>query len=341
MTNPNLAEKATWKVVSPPPTLAVAEIDALLAPWRGERSVLDVEVLAGGIMNWNYRFRLAGSAERFVLRFYDRMPASCAKETRLLELLRDDVPVPHVLFVAPDGANGRPPFCVLEWIDGISLRELRRRGDDRGVADASYDAGRLLPRLMRYRFDRGGLLDACLAVTDGPFTDASLLAVVEELTSDAQFRQRVDEPLRAQLHALLRATESFHAVTGPPTLVHGDFNSPNILVHQVGGRWSVAAILDWEFAFAGSILCDVGNMLRYERADRPRYEPHFSRGLADSGWQLPDEWFLRARLADLPALCELLARDDVPDAIVFELLDLVRGTIDSWDFARDGASRGA
>ena len=78
---------------------------ALLAPWRGGRSVLEVEALAGGIMNWNYRVRLAGSAEQFVLRFYDRMPASCAKETRLLELLQGDVPVPGVLFVAPDGAN--------------------------------------------------------------------------------------------------------------------------------------------------------------------------------------------------------------------------------------------
>jgi hypothetical protein len=42
---------------------------------------------------------------------------------------------------------------------------------------------------------------------------------------------------------------------------------------------------------------------------------------------LPDEWFLRARLADLPALCELLARDDVPDAIVAELLQLLHETI--------------
>jgi aminoglycoside phosphotransferase (APT) family kinase protein len=327
LTNPNLAEKATWKVVSPPPTLAVGEIDALLAAWRGGRRLLEVEPLAGGIMNWNYRVRLTGSPDRFVLRFYDRMPASCAKETRLLELLCDDVPVPRVHFVSSDGANGRPPFCVLEWIDGISLRELRRRGDDRGVAEASYDAGRLLPRLMRHRFDRGGLLDSSLAVTDGPFTNASLIIVVEQFTSSAQFRRRVDEPLCARLHAFLRATESLHTPTGPATLVHGDFNSPNIFVHQVGGRWTVAAMLDWEFAFAGSILCDVGNMLRYECAGRPRYEPYFSRGLADGGWPLPDEWFLRARLADLPALCELLARDDVPDAIVAELLDLLRGTI--------------
>jgi aminoglycoside phosphotransferase (APT) family kinase protein len=223
--------------------------------------------------------------------------------------------------------RGRPPFSVLEWIEGISLRELRRRGDDRGVADASYDAGRLLPRLMRHRFPTSGLLDSSLAITDGPFTGASLIAVVEQITNAPQFRQRVDESLRARLQTFLRATESLHTPIGPATLVHGDFNSPNIFVHQVDGRWSVAAILYWEFAFVGSILCDVGNMLRYERADRPRYEPHFSRGLADGGWQLPDDWFLRARLADLTALCELLARDDVPDAIVAELLDLLHGTI--------------
>jgi hypothetical protein len=88
----------------------------------------------------------------------------------------------------------------------------------------------------------------------------------------------------------------------------------------------VAAILDWEFAFAASTFCDIGNMLRYERPGNPRYEPHFSRGLADGGWDAPGDWFLRARLADLPALCELLAREDVPDAIITEIGDLIRET---------------
>jgi hypothetical protein len=97
-------------------------------------------------------------------------------------------------------------------------------------------------------------------------------------------------------------------------------------VRQEGGRWTVAAILDWEFAFAGSILVDIGNMLRYERPGQSRYEPHFSRGLADAGVDLPDDWFLRARLADLPALCELLTREDVPDAVVVELKDLIGET---------------
>jgi aminoglycoside phosphotransferase (APT) family kinase protein len=338
--NPSFADKTTWKVVSPPPPLPVADADALLDPWRDGRSIVEVEPLTGGIMNWNYRIRLSGSAERFVLRFYDRMPESCAKEVRILAEVRDDVPVPHVLFSEPAptrlAPRSFPPFCVLEFIDGISLRELRRRGETAGVAEASYDAGRLLPRLMRHRFPRTGLLSPDLTVEDGSFADVSLLGIVEHFAASPLFAARVDAALRTRIESFVRAHEGLSAWPSPSpteagaggaTLAHGDFNSPNILVRQEGGRWTVAAILDWEFAFAGSILIDIGNMLRYERPGQSRYEPHFSRGLADAGVDLPDDWFLRARLADLPALCELLTREDVPDAVVAELKDLIGETV--------------
>jgi aminoglycoside phosphotransferase (APT) family kinase protein len=325
--NPAPADKATWKVVSPPPPLPLATADALLADFRGANRVVSAEPLTGGIMNWNYGIRLSGSAERFVLRFYDRSPASCAKEVRILALLGDEIPVPRVLHANLHGSDGHPPFCVLEFIDGISLRELRRRGDAHGVADASYDAGRLLPRLAKHRFHRSGVLTKDLEVRDGPFADASLAEVISQFAASPRFLRRVGTSRLTRLLDFVRS----HADTrldsdGVISLVHGDFNSPNILVREDHGSWGVAAILDWEFACAATMLCDVGNMLRYERPGQPRYEPHFSRGLIDAGWTPPDDWFLRARLADLPALCELLTRDDVPDAIVDELCDLVDGT---------------
>jgi aminoglycoside phosphotransferase (APT) family kinase protein len=322
-------DKIAWKVISPPPWLSLDDADALLTAWRGSQTVVEVRSLQGGIMNWNYGIRLSGSAERFVLRFYDRMPASCAKEVRLLALVADALPVPRVMMAMPAGAAGYPPFCVLEFIDGISLRELRRRGDTQGVAEACHDAGRLLPRLMRHRFDRAGLLSSDLDIHDGPFAGAAIRDVVEHLAAAPSFRRRIDSTLRQRLLAFTDESASIATDAGATaSLTHGDFNSPNILVHQTNGRWSVAAILDWEFAFAGSTWCDVGNMLRYERPGQPRYEPSFSRGLVDGGLVLSDDWFRRARLADLPALCELLARDDVPEAIVVELGDLMRETVD-------------
>jgi len=324
---PHPIDKATWKIVSPPPPLSPVVADALLEDWRGPQHVTSVEPLDGGIMNWNYRVRLSGAADRFVLRFYDRSPSSCAKEVGILALVRNTVPVPEVLHADVAGAAGFPPFCLLEYIDGISLRTLRRQGDLAGVAEASYDAGCLLARLERHRFPKSGVLSPALDVEDGPFADASLAEIVEHFVRSPQFGRRIEATLVARIFDVIRAHD--HTLAGPDdgaSLVHGDFNSPNLLVRQERAGWRMAAILDWEFAFAGPMLCDIGNMLRYERPGEPRYEPHFSRGLRDAGWQPPDDWFIRARLADLPALCELLTRDDVPDEIVAELRDLIDAT---------------
>jgi len=192
VTNPPQADKTTWKVLSPPPVLTPIDADALLANWRGAQSVVDIRPLEGGIMNWNYRIGLSGSTERFVLRFYDRMPTSCSKEVQVLGLVADALPVPNVLMAAPAGAAGYPPFCILEFIDGISLRELRRRGDTEGVADACYDAGRLLPRLTRHRFDRAGVLSLALEVEDGPFAGASVGDVVDHFAASPLFCRRTD-----------------------------------------------------------------------------------------------------------------------------------------------------
>ena len=85
------------------------------------------------------------------------------------------------------GSGVFPPFCVLEFIDGISLRELRRRGEAAGVAEASYDAGRLLPRLMQHRFPRTGILSPELDVEDGPFADVSLLSVIDHFAASPLF----------------------------------------------------------------------------------------------------------------------------------------------------------
>ena len=116
MTDPNFADKASWKVVSPPPALSIAAADGLLDAWRGGRSIVEVEPLAGGIMNWNYRIRLSGSAERFVLRLYDRMPESCAKEVRIANCQA----VPAVLRAVARNDPGRFAACFIPAPRGIT-----------------------------------------------------------------------------------------------------------------------------------------------------------------------------------------------------------------------------
>jgi fructokinase len=315
--------------VGPPPPLSVATVESLLVDWRGSRRVLDVHPLDGGLMNRNYRIRLAGSAEAFVLRMFDRDPLACAKEAAVLAFVRGDVPVPNVFHVEPNGADGSAPFLVLELIDGISLRDLKRRGQLGSIGEAAYDAGRMLARLARHRFDRSGLLTPALTIDSGTFDGVTAAGLVDHFAQSPVFQRRVDAGAANRLKDWARSSEVRFGDSESASLVHGDFNSANILVREETDHWVVAAILDWEFAFAGGFSCDVGNFLRYERADRPRFEPHFSRGCIDGGLPLPVDWRERARLADLPALCELLTRDDVPDSVVAELRDLIAATVSS------------
>ena len=110
-------------------------------------------------------------------------------------------------------------------------------------------------------------------------------------------------------------------------LVHSDFGGPNLLVDQdASQRWQVSGVIDWEFAFSGPPLVDVGHMMRYERRRRPLVEPYFSQGFCAAGGTLPENWRDHARAVDLMALCESLTRPKLPDSVVTELVELIVAT---------------
>jgi fructokinase len=94
----------------------------------------------------------------------------------------------------------------------------------------------------------------------------------------------------------------------------------------------VAAIIDWEFAFSGSPLVDVGHFLRYERAACPLREPEFSLAFIENGGTLPNDWRKLVKLIDLTALCEMLTRDSLPEDVASEVVGLVRSTLEEFRY---------
>ena len=293
--------------------LSVAAITRLLDPWLAGRDVTSAELMPGGLVNRNFLLRLDGRPRECVLRIYDRDSRACAKEVAVLGLIGREVPVPRVLFVEDAPAAG-PPFAVMSVVDGISLRTLRSFGDDEPVAEAAFDAGRVLAKLGHYpgpRTKHENAIELIERFLSAPLISARLTGELQRgiLTLAERWQPRLDE------------------VAGNECLVHGDFNSPNIFVKQTDDGWRVSGLLDWEFALNASPYCDVGNFLRYHRHDRPRYEPAFSAGLREGGLMLPPDWLTLARVMDLPALCELLGRADVPDAVVEELIPLLEETL--------------
>jgi aminoglycoside phosphotransferase (APT) family kinase protein len=327
-------EKANWERATPATPLSVAEIEALLTPWLKDRVVLDAELLDGGLMNRNYCLHLIGSPEVCVLRLYDRDPAACGREVAILRRLRGRVPVPEVFYARVTPAPNSPARAVISFVNGISLYDLRERGDLDALAEASYDVGRVLASLSQYPYDEVGPLTPNLEVNTslrpGSSTEVrpTNAAVIDQLMQVPVFQTRVNGDLRERIQWFAYSNDA-HASEGAgrPQLVHGDFNSRNVFVHRTIQGWRVSAILDWEFALAASPFVDIGNFLRYERPTRRMYEPSFSRGLRDGGMALPDDWMLLARLMDLPACVEMIGRPHTPTAVVDELRKLIAETV--------------
>jgi aminoglycoside phosphotransferase (APT) family kinase protein len=317
-------EKSDWAVARDDVPIDRRIVAELLEPWADGRPISDATFLRGGLMNRNYRVRVG--SDDVVLRFYDRSPQACAKEAMILRAVDGVVAAPKVLYAEPRAAP--TPFALLEYIDGILLRDLKTRGDLSALADAAYDVGRHLAALSLVSIDADVMevpgIDPALLV--GSNVNARLIA--HFLDSPVLERRISATDVERVRRFAWRREELLTPFADIRSIVHGDLNSPNILVRHAGNSWRVAGLIDWEFAFAGHVFYDIGNFLRYERRGVPRFEPAFSRGLADGGLALPDDWLSVARVADLGALCELLTRADLPDNVVAEVRELGLATID-------------
>ena len=295
-------------------------IERMLAAAFPGRRVLAAEPLAGGLRNTNLKVELDGSPSPLVLRIYRHDPVLCQKELDLFRLLDGRVPIPQIVHAEPAGLDGLPPFTVHLYIEGITLRELKRTGDRKALAQAAYSAGETLAAIGSVRFEKPGWIPAGGTIETPSFIDQCLASPVAQKRLPAEVRDRASALAWSAAPQLALSDREAH-------LVHGDYGKRNLLVRCSGGRWSIAGVLDWEFAISGSPLIDVGHLLRYERAARPLLEPHFSKGYTAAGGVLPDGWRLLSQIIELAALCELLTHDPLPPDIIAEVVEVVQRTV--------------
>ena len=325
--------ESRWFRPEPRRALPAVVLEQIIETAFPRCKVVDVQPLADGWRNANFRVRLDSMSTCVVLRVYEHHPSLCRKELDLLSLIKHSVPTPEVIHAEPDGLNGIPPFAFLRYVDGISFRDLKRSGDTDSISQAAFSAGQALASIGRTTFPKSGWLGP------GPSVSAPLLEganpgprFVDSCLASANLQQRVGPYLRDRIHALVWLyAPQFSSLDTESRLVHGDFGMRNILIQPVAGKWIVAAVLDWEFAVSGSPLTDVGHFLRYERSSRPIAEPHFTEGYLHGEGKLPEGWRRLARVLDFIALCDSLTHDDLPEDVVAELVELVRATVEDRD----------
>ena len=111
------------------------------------------------------------------------------------------------------------------------------------------------------------------------------------------------------LTLLRESASSLEPVATESSLVHSDFNGKNlVLARTFEGAPRVEAVLDWEFAFSGPPLADVGNMLRRQERMPACSSTASARGSDAGGGALPPGWRSIAAALDAMALLDFLDR---------------------------------
>ncbi|WP_329625276.1 phosphotransferase family protein [Streptomyces sp. NBC_01255] len=285
----------------------------------------EVNPLPGGFTNdmalLTARPASAPGTERYVLRryrpHYGRVPRNtCAVEVAVLgRVAAHTVPVTAVVAADPHGrATGRPTM-LYRFMDGIPLSQVLADGPASGEArELGRAVGAVLARIGRVNLPRpGAFADPSLVpAPDGTPPLGDLPGFVDRCLAAA-----ADGPLNGTDAAVLRAlarqgARTLAAVVGERSLVHCDFNPKNLLVERRAGRWEVAAVLDWELAFSGSPLFDVGNMLRFAHEYPPAFATGFVEGFRAGSGRLPGDWLRISRTLDLFALADILTAPPDP-----------------------------
>jgi len=273
------------------------------------RRITAGEQLGGGYRNEN--IRLVTDDGSYVLRRYVRGDAArtCAIEAALADRLSAEaVPVAEVIAADPEGDAAGVPVLLARYVPGVMVSEAVARSPA-AAAGLGAAAGRALAAIGAVTFPTGGAFTGPDLVPSPERLPASLPEFLESCLRAGNAASALSPAEIGGLRVLAAAADPLaRSVGGARQLVHADYNGKNLLAVGGDGRWSISAVLDWEFAFSGSPLADIGNVLRFRDSHPPGFADGFIGGYRDAGGQLPARWRDISEALDLYALADFLTR---------------------------------
>ena len=220
-----------------------------------------------------------------------------------------------------------PPWSILSWLDGARFDHFLVDADHSQIEAVASSAGRVLAAIHSFSFPTAGFFGPDLSIEYPIDASNGWTSLFEEWLFRGRAGPRLGDDLRSRLWRVITANEwRLDEVRDDPRLLHADYKPWNLLVRD----GEVAAVLDWEFAFAGPPLNDVGIFLRHSRALPASYARGFERGYREAGGRLPEGWRRLSRLLDLLSLCQFLERPEDDPAVLRDVRPLIEMTVDEF-----------
>ena len=202
------------------PTLEDAIADAVGEPVRALRAV------HGGDINQAYRATLASGPSVFVKTHPEPPPGMYAREAEGLSFLRaaGALRIPEVI------AHG-DTLLVLEWIDGRARRSDFEEQLGRGLA-ALHRAG-----APSFGLTRQNYIGSLPQPNTARASFAEFYAEQRLLPFARRAREQgvLDDELVARIEALCARLPALSAAEEPPSRLHGDLWSGNVMTDEAGG----------------------------------------------------------------------------------------------------------
>lgn len=290
--------KRNWEVSSAQEAITQSIIDQVTKKVGASQ----YQVLQQGCANYNIRVHLP--QHEALLRIYCRDKEVQRLEESIQDLVADTLPVAHVL---SHGEEGGYAYSLHSLCQGIQLRDVIAEPQE-DLRKVMYDLGDSIGKMQSWRFEKPGRLDEHLQIVEPMNLYHDSLHRLAALQKEGKLP--ADEcsswqDLLSDMQSLFPSQQLAH-------LVHGDYDPSNILVEKRHGQWELSAILDWEFAQAGSYYRDMANMLRYEYSFSKEYKYYFVDGISHH-IRLPTDWQKTITLCNIYGLFDCLAnRVNIP-----------------------------
>lgn len=322
--------KTHWERYREHVDINVAQAQKLIAPYCHD-AIKNLVLLSEGCANTNIKVEF-DQQRPIVIRIYLREKESLAREISLHDLLSEIVPIPKIYYSDNSCRLIEHPYAIMEFVDGILMRNVILSGDKIAIADCSFSAGVYLNHLRQIKFNRGGFFQDNLEIK--PFSpEEEYLPFAESCLTKDNVQESLGTKLSHQLSRFIEDNQNYLPNKDNANITHADYDPANMLVKKLNGHYQVSGILDWEFTFSGSYLLDIGMFLRYSHKLPKIYEEKFIEGIVSDGNPLPQNWKKSAKLMDIICLLSLLywnPKNERPN-LNKDVVSLLKDTINHWE----------
>lgn len=173
--------KEGWERKEQPASLSIRDLNEIISPAFPGKRIISAERIGIGLSNSNYIIHLEGNDQPYVIRFFRRGKEIAEKEMAIAQRIRQTIPVADFLYADTSFSRYHKAWAVLEWKDGVLLRDILRNGNLSDITSAASSVGSVLANIHSFSVSESGFFNKDFRITHSFNMDGErFLTFIEE-----------------------------------------------------------------------------------------------------------------------------------------------------------------